>query len=205
MIEIKVKPAAMAISGDIQTEDAGLGAVFKAIGSLFKSLFGKGGKTAKAAAKVATTFKMAAPSKNGGRQFNDLRDPKHAQKSIQATDKAVVAAKSSKSAQKILKSQEWLDCVAMGAEAVAGATSKREVKEFKHEFSTDDGKAYEIRINFDAQKKDVHPSPNPQMGVLVVGDVALDAERPKLSKSPSTPTNLGSSSDPANRNVHVPR
>ncbi|PVH92232.1 hypothetical protein DM02DRAFT_733809 [Periconia macrospinosa] len=190
MIEIKEKPETGKIAVDFEsTETAGPGgaivSLFKSIASWVKNnLFrGKGGNAAEAAAKAASLFKTAAPNKSGGRQFNDLRDPKHPQKSIQASEKAVTAAKNSGSVQKIFKSQEWLDCVAIGAVAVSGAASKREVKEFKHEFQTSDGKVFITSLNLDAKKEDAHPSPNPRMGVLVVGDVDLKAERPKMRMS----------------------
>ncbi|CAI6338037.1 unnamed protein product [Periconia digitata] len=185
MIEIKEKPAqvaAVVVERDLDSR-GGLGSAFGQIFKFLSKLFKKGGgKAAGAAANAAKVFRVAAaPSRNGGgRQIKNLRDSKSVQTSMKASDKAMNAGRSSQVYQKLLKAQDWLDCVAMGASAVADAASKREVKEYNHEFSAEDGKKFNVNINLDAQKEDVHPSPNPETGILVVGDISFDAETAKM-------------------------
>ncbi|KAF2261260.1 hypothetical protein CC78DRAFT_583904 [Lojkania enalia] len=158
----------------VEMETAGFGG---AISRLIMAIFNAG----KAISKAARTFQGAAKT-GGGERFARLRNLK---KDTPASKGAVEAARKSDVVKRIVKSDTFLDCVALGAITAAelgtqvNGKAKREARpaEGQRKIENISAGGYILSIDLDAEKVDQHPVDEfyADRAILVVADTSEDA------------------------------
>lgn len=138
----------------------------------FGALINAAEAAGKVASKAAQVFSKIG-GKTGGKRFMDA---KSLDKTTKASDNAINAAKGSETVKRILKSDTFQECLALGATlATTAAGVKRD--DAKTTMKYQNGTQV-MEIDLNAEKKDWKPSPADQAdtAIVMVGDQNTDAQ-----------------------------